>query len=73
MYTLDWSENCYAEALAMSKEDDRAISIAKESCVVVEWHYQVWLPWKDDVVKLSNNYSLAEERKETGQSSDKRS
>ena len=46
----------------MSKKDDRAISIAKESCVVVDGHYQVWLPWKDDVVKLSNNYSLAEQR-----------
>ena len=61
-YALDWSENCYTEALAMSKKDDRALSIAKESCVVVDGHYQIRLPWKDDVVKLSDNYSLAEQR-----------
>ena len=61
-YGLDWSENCNTESLVMSKKDKRALSIAKESCVVVDGHYEIRLPWKEDVVKLSNNYSLAEQR-----------
>ena len=60
-YALDWNENCYTEALAMSKEDDRALSKAKECCVVVDGNNEIWLPCKDNVVKLSNNYSLAEQ------------
>ena len=60
-YALDWSENCYTEALAMSKEDSRALEIAKESCTVVHEHYEIRLSWKDNV-KLSCNYSLAEQR-----------
>ena len=42
-YDLDWSEIRYTEALAVSKEDDRALSIAKESCVVVDGYYQTKL------------------------------
>ena len=45
-YDLDWSEICYSEALAVSKEDDRALSIAKKSCVVVDGHYQTKLRGK---------------------------
>ena len=46
----------------MSNEDNRALSIAKESWVVVDGHYQIRMPWKNSVVKLCNNYLLAEQR-----------
>ena len=39
----EWIESCYTETLAMSKEDDRSLSIAKEFCVVVDGHYQIRL------------------------------
>ena len=39
----EWSESCFTETLVKSKEDDRSLSIAKKSCVVVDGHYQIRL------------------------------
>lgn len=47
---------------AMSKEDKRALSIMKESICLKEGHYQIDLPWKDNVPCLLNNRAMAERR-----------
>ena len=44
----------------MSKEDKRALSIMNESICFKEGHYQINLPWKDDVPCLPNNRAMAE-------------
>ena len=46
----------------MPKEDKRALSIMKESICLKEGHYQIDLPWKDDVPCLLNNRAMAEHR-----------
>ena len=46
----------------MSKEDMRALSITKESICLKEGHYQIDVPWKDDVPCLPNNRAMAEHR-----------
>ena len=46
----------------MSKEDKLALSIMKKSICFKEGHYQIDLPWKDDVPCLPNNLATAEHR-----------
>ena len=58
----EFSDSIYVSEPAMSKEDKRALSIMKESICLKEGHYQIDLPWKDDVPCLPNNRAMAEHR-----------
>ena len=58
----EFSDSICADKPAMSKEDNRALSIMKESICLKEGHYQIDLPWKDDVPCLPNNRAMAEHR-----------
>jgi len=46
----------------MSKEDNCALSIGKESICLEEGNYQTDVRWKDDVPCLPNNRAMAEHR-----------
>ena len=58
----EFSDSICVNKLAMSKEDKRALSIMKESICFKEGHYQIDLPWKDDVPCLPNNRAMAQHR-----------
>ena len=60
----DWefSDSICANKPAMFKEDKRALSIMKELICLKEGHYQIDLPWRDDVPCLPNNRAMAEHR-----------
>jgi len=58
----EFSDSICVSKPAMSKEDKRALSIMKESICLKEGHYQIDLPWKDDVLCLPNNQAMAEHR-----------
>jgi len=47
---------------ATSIEDKRALAAMKESVKVVDGHYQLSLPWREDPPCLPNNRTLAERR-----------
>jgi hypothetical protein len=61
MFQMDFSESSYSESPSMSLEDKRAVSIMEESLDVVNGHYQLDLPFRDEP-RLPNNRSLAERR-----------
>ncbi|KAK3729175.1 hypothetical protein QZH41_000580 [Actinostola sp. cb2023] len=47
---------------SMSVEDKHALSIMNKSVKLVDNHYQIGLPWKQDIPYLPNNRCLAEQR-----------
>ena len=56
----EFLDSICASEPAIPKEDKRALSIMKESICLKEDHYQIDLPWKDDVPCLPNNQPMAE-------------
>jgi len=47
---------------SMSVEDKHALSIMNKSVKLVDNHYQIGLPWKQEIPYLPNNRCLAEQR-----------
>ena len=54
------SDSICVNELAMSKEDKHALSIMKELTCFKEGHYQIDLPWKDNVPCLPKTWAMAE-------------
>lgn len=48
--------------VSMSVEDKRAIAVMESSAKMVDGHYQIALPWREQVPNLSNNRVMAERR-----------
>ena len=61
MFQMDFSESAYGTDVSMSLEDEKALSIIVQSLSVVDGHYQVDLPFRDQP-NLPNNRNIAERR-----------
>ena len=58
-------ENCAAipdSKVSMSVEDKKALAIMEDSLKIVDGHYQVALPWKEQPPHLPSNRFMAERR-----------
>ena len=51
--------SCDPDILLPSLDDRRAEKIMNESCILVDGHYQIGIPWKKNCPHLPNNYSMA--------------
>ncbi|XP_015761459.1 PREDICTED: uncharacterized protein LOC107340608 [Acropora digitifera] len=56
----EFCDSIYDYKPAMSKEDSRALTTMKESICLRKGHYEIALPWREDVPCLLNNRTLAE-------------
>lgn len=60
-----WNTDHVAEppqSVKMSLEDKSALKTMSSSAQLVDGHYQIGLPWKQEIPYLPNNRSLAEQR-----------
>ena len=51
--------SCDPDILLPSLDDRRAEKIMKKSCILVDGHYQIGIPWKKNCPHLLNNYNMA--------------
>ncbi|XP_044172087.1 uncharacterized protein LOC122956485 [Acropora millepora] len=58
----EFCDSIYDDRPAMSREDTRALTTMKESICLKKGHYEIALPWREDVPCLPNNRTLAEHR-----------
>ena len=56
MIEMDFSEKTYGQNFSMSLEDKKALSIMEESLKVVDGHYQLDLPFRDEPALPDNYY-----------------
>lgn len=61
-YNTDFSERACEEIKEMSIEDKRFLKIADESAKIVDGHYSLKLPFRNDDSALPNNRCIAEQR-----------
>ena len=59
MFRSDFNEPMITSKVAMSVEDQRALTQMESSVKLVNGHYQLGLPWKHDTVNLPNNREFA--------------
>ena len=66
MFSLDFCGKKYTDEsdLAHSVDDVRALSKMKSSTKMIDGHYEVALPWRNDRPLLPNNHKLASKRLE---------
>lgn len=60
-YNTDFSEKTCEEVKEMSIEDRRFLKIADESAKIVDGHYSLKLPFRNDDSALPNNHCIAEQ------------
>jgi len=61
-WKLDFGEELASDAIDMSVEDRRAVSVMQETTSKVDGHYQLAIPFKQRPVGLPNNRAQAEVR-----------
>ena len=59
---LDFNDSTYDPNPSMSRNDIRALDIMKNSVKHVSGHYELSLPWKDNIPSLKSNKLQAENR-----------
>ena len=59
MFRSDFNEPMITSKVAMSVEDQRALTQMESSVKLVNGHYQLGLPWKHNTVNLPNNREFA--------------
>ena len=48
-----------SEVCLPSADDERALKLIENSCKLLDGHYSISLPWKNNCPKLPNNYTVA--------------
>ncbi len=61
-YNTEFNEKAYDEKREMSREDKQFMKIVDESAKIVDGHYSLKLPFKNQDVSLPNNRQIAEQR-----------
>ncbi|XP_054869314.1 uncharacterized protein LOC129349591 [Amphiprion ocellaris] len=61
-FKCDFPENAQGECLEMSKDDQLFMDRVSESAKLVDGHYSIGLPLKNNDVKMPNNKVVAEQR-----------
>ncbi|KAK0142198.1 hypothetical protein N1851_020135 [Merluccius polli] len=61
-FKCDFPENAQSEHLEMSKEDQLFMDRVSESAKLVNGHYSIGLPLKNNDVKMPNNRAVAEQQ-----------
>ncbi len=61
-FRTDFPECSHDEQPALSREDARFMKLAADSAKLVNGHYQVALPLRDNQLKMPNNRKVAEQR-----------
>ena len=52
-------KSCDPDILLPSLDDRREEKIIKESCILVDGHYQIGIPWKKNCPYFPNSYNMA--------------
>ena len=61
-WKTDFNDSLADSKLALSREDQDALSIMKNTISMIDGHYQLSLPWRHSTPSLSDNRMLAEAR-----------
>ena len=59
---MEFNDITYETKASMSQNDKRALDIMEQSAKLVDSHYEIGLPWKNNPPHLSNNRLQAEQR-----------
>lgn len=64
LWKTDFADSVVSSSASLSIEDKKALEKMEQSLKMVDGHYQVALPWRNDPPYLPNNRSMVERRAE---------
>ena len=59
---MEFNDSVYSCEPSLSQNDKRALEIMNETATLVNGHYEIALPWKNDPPGIDNNKVIAEHR-----------